>query len=154
MAYALPNQRPRASVSYLASYRSNDPFYTRSEIAIEYCTCDNYKVILLMCEQLMFLDRMQKQDIIAIVRQDLKTACGVEFPVYRPEAPDSWWDAWTSDDFYTQTSTQLEHFAADSFKVIRLMCLQIRHFDRLTDDAILAVIEEDIDRHFLEEDVA
>lgn len=154
MAYQLPNQRPRAPVAYLAQWQAHDLFCTRSKVAIEHCACDNYKVILLMCEQLMFLDRIQKEDILAIIRRELEAPRDVELPTYRPEAPQAWWDAWTSDDFYTQSETKVEYFAADCFKIIHLMILQLRHFDKLANEHILAVIEEDIDRHFVEEDVA
>lgn len=102
----------------------------------------------------MFLDRIQKEDIVAIIRRELEAPRDVELPTYRPEAPQAWWDDWTSDDFYTRTETKVEYFAADCFKIIHFMMLQLRHFDKLSNEHILAVIEEDIDRHFIEEDVA
>lgn len=154
MAYQLPRQRPRAPAAYLNQWQPQDLLCTRSRVAIELCACDNYKVILLMCEQLMFLDRIQKEDILAIVRHELEKNLSVDLPMYRPDAPQSWWDRWTSDDFYTQTETKVEYFAADCFKAIHYMCLQLRHFDKLSNDHILAVMSEDIDRHFVEEDVA
>jgi hypothetical protein len=138
----------------LIEWEAHNLFCARSTVAIESCACDNYKVILLMCEQLMFLDRIQKEDILAIIRHELEAPHSADLPTYRPEAPQSWWDNWTSDDFYTQTDTKVEYFAADCFKVIHLMCMQFRHFDKLSNEHILAVISEDIDRHFVEEDVA
>jgi hypothetical protein len=154
MSYHLPNQRPKAPPAYLQDWSAARLTCTRTRVKQEYCTCDNYKVILLMCEQLMFIDRLQKEDILAIVRQDLKRRPANHMATNRPSAPSAWWANWSSDDFYTQTEARVEYFAEDCFKVIFLMCLQLRHYDRLSNKHILAVIEEDINRHFVEEDIA
>jgi len=148
----LPDQRPKAPADFLSRYQADNLHGTRTKVQQEHCACDNYKVILLMCEQLMLIDRMQKEDVLAIIRHDLETGPAVPLPLYRPEAPAGWWDDWTSDDFYTRTKTQIEYFAGDSFKVIYLMCMQLRHYDRLSDRHILAIIQEDMERHFVEEE--
>jgi len=65
-----PDQRPKASKEFWDNWTSDD-FYTRSDIKMEHCPSDCFKVILLMCEQLMMVDRLQKEDILAVIKSDL-----------------------------------------------------------------------------------
>ena len=68
--YNLPARRPKAPAKFLREWTSDD-FYTRSKISVEYTACDCFKVILLMVEQLMTIERLQPEDIVAIIRSDI-----------------------------------------------------------------------------------
>lgn len=67
----LPLTRPKAPKSFMDNWTSDD-FYTRSDIKIEYCACDCLKIILLMAEQLMGIEKLQKEDVIALIKNDIE----------------------------------------------------------------------------------
>lgn len=66
------NRRPQAPKGFFANWTSADE-YTRTKVATEYCACDCFKVILLMAEQLMTIERLQKEDVLAVIKNDLDT---------------------------------------------------------------------------------
>lgn len=70
MYKTLPDRRPKAPKKFMDNWTSDD-FYTRSKIEIEYSACDSLKVILLMVEQLMFIEKLQKEDVIALIKNDI-----------------------------------------------------------------------------------
>lgn len=76
-----------------------------------------------------------------------------KIPNRRPMAPKKFVDGWTSDDFHTRSKIEIEYYACDCFKIILLMTEQLMMIERLQKEDILAVIERDMDRHFIEEDV-
>ncbi len=63
-------RRPQAPKGFFESWTSDDE-YTRTKVATEYCACDCLKVILLMAEQLMTIERLQKADVLAMIKSDL-----------------------------------------------------------------------------------
>lgn len=75
------------------------------------------------------------------------------YPKQRPCAPKKFLENYTSDNYHTRTKTEIEFFAGDCFKVILEMCHQLIEIDKLQPEDILAVIENDIDRHYEWEDV-
>ncbi len=119
-------------------------------IPVEYCACDSLKVILRMCEYLMLTARLQKQDILAVVRHDI-TRLRIT-PKRRPKAPSAWWRDWTSDDYYTRDPGLPPANAGAAFDAILEHCTQLMCCDGLSAGRTLALIESDIDRHFAETD--
>lgn len=71
MRYTLPDRRPKAPKGFMENWTSDD-FYTRSKTEIEYTACDCFKVILLMVEQLMVIEKFQKEDVLAIIERDIE----------------------------------------------------------------------------------
>lgn len=67
----LPDRRPKAPKEFIEKWTSDD-FYTRSQIEVEYTACDCLKVILLMVEQLMFIEKFQKEDVLALIKSDIE----------------------------------------------------------------------------------
>lgn len=76
-----------------------------------------------------------------------------KLPNRRPIPSKKFVNEWTSDDFYTKSDIKVEHYACDNFKIILLMVEQLMEFEKLQKEDILAIIEKDIDRHFIEIDV-
>jgi len=67
----LPNRRPKPPKTFMDNWHSGDS-YTRSKVEIEYTACDCLKVILLMCQQLMEIEKFQKEDVIALIKNDIE----------------------------------------------------------------------------------
>lgn len=76
-----------------------------------------------------------------------------KLPKRRPSPSKKFEENWTSDDFHTKSKIEVEHYACDNFKIILLMVEQLMVYEKLQKEDILAVIERDIDRHFIEIDV-
>ena len=66
----LPKQRPLAPDDFDDKYTSDD-FYTRSKIDIEYYSGDCMKIINLMVEQMMVIDKFQKNEILALIESNI-----------------------------------------------------------------------------------
>lgn len=67
----LPKRRPKAPKEFMKNWTSDD-FYTRSDIKIEYTLCDCLKIVLLMAEQMMCIEKLQKEDVIALIKNDIE----------------------------------------------------------------------------------
>lgn len=145
-----PNQRPRAPTSYMVSWK---PGNTRTNVEVEPCACDCFKVILEMVHQLSEIDRFQNEDIYALIKSSLTTSDFKQSLLIRPTAPKDYWEEWTSDNDYTFTPIQIEYCAKDSISVIMWMCKQLMEYDGLSKEEILAVIWSDIERHIVWEDL-
>lgn len=117
----------------------------------EACACDCLKIILLMCEQMIFIDHLQKADILALVRHDVKALLPGEGK--RKTVAGKYWNNWTSDDYYTHSTIKTEERLADRLKIIVDIAAQLAYYDGLDPEQILVLIESDIDQHFIEEDV-
>lgn len=68
---ALPKHRPKAPKKFDQEWTSDDN-HTRSKVEVEHYACDCFKVILSMCEQLMHFERLQKEDILAVIKSDIE----------------------------------------------------------------------------------
>lgn len=119
----------------------------------EYCSCDSLKQILLACGRLILVDRWQTEDILAVIKYDLSSTKSLASPRARPKAPKGYWGRWTSDDSYTRNGPPKMGSVGEALDVILHQCLQLRKYDGLNDGRILAIIESDIRRHFVEVDV-
>ena len=117
----------------------------------EACPCDCLKVILLMCEQMILVDRLQKADILALVRHAIRSVEPGEGK--RKKVAAKYWDHWTSDDYYTHSTIKIEARLADRLKIIVGIAEQLAYYDGLDQEQILVLIESDIDQHFVEDDV-
>lgn len=148
-----PNRRPKAPAKYWENWSPDNRIKSRTEVEIEPCACDSFKVILEMCHQLCDIERMQNEDIYAIIKADLEQYGGmlegVIYPRQRPEADDDYWENWDSDNFYTATDIKVEYCARDCFNVILQMCIQIMEHEGLSVANVLAVVWSDLERHII-----
>ena len=147
--------RPNAPQQYWKNWSNTSIEKSRTNVLIEPCMCENFKIILEMANHLCYFEHMQNEDIFAIIKKDLlkygeKYATSTPKP--RPTMPESYWDNWDSDNHYTRTKIQIEYCARDCFNVIVKSAIQILQYDGLTIDDILAVIWSDLERHIVWED--
>lgn len=75
------------------------------------------------------------------------------YPDRRPAAPKKFRDNYTSDNDCCRTEIKTEYYSGDCFKVILEMCHQLIDIDKFQKEDILAVIANDIDRHYDWDDV-
>lgn len=122
-------------------------------VAYEYCACDCFKVMARCCDRLILEDRLQFEDILAAVKKDMEAPDRVH-PVgeSRPDMPSDWAANWTSDDNYTRTKGNPRN-AGEALRVITLMAAQLMQWDGMSEDNVLAVLESDLHRHYVEFDV-
>lgn len=74
-------------------------------------------------------------------------------PDRRPKAPKDYAKFWHSGDLYTRTDVHVEYYACDCLKVILRMVDQLMHYEKLQKEDVIALITNDINRHFIEEDL-
>lgn len=136
------------------------------KILCEYCACDCFKVIARCCDRLVLSDRLQFEDILAAIKCELEYSdkrvykgSGSRSPVRgrlglpsRKRMPRDFADNWTSDDNYTRTTGNPCN-AGEALRVIVMMAEQLVRWDGLTLPSILAIIESDLNRHYVEYDV-
>ena len=77
----------------------------------------------------------------------------IKYPDRRPKAPKKFRENYTSDNTHTRSKIEIEYYSGDCYKVILEMCHQLIEIDKYQPEDILAVIKNDIERHYEWEDV-
>jgi hypothetical protein len=127
----------------------------KSIIKVEYFAGDCMKVIGEFAHQLSDYDKLQNDEILAVVESDLKIK-GLPDQSKRssrPRAPASFTKNYHSGNELCRSKVKREAMASSRFIGIYLMCEQLAKFDGLSSFQILALIKSYLDVHIIEVEI-
>lgn len=125
-------------------------------IKVEYFAGDVTKIIGEQCNHMSDYDKLQSQEIKAIIKDYITrnvidtVSKGV---AKRPKAPQSFLNNYNSDNMYTVSKSHVEKRLIDRLNVILLCYYQMVIYDGIDAESFIALCDSYVDHHIFEVDL-
>lgn len=128
----------------------------KSTFRVEYFAGDCAKIIEVLCDQLVFKDKLQKAEINEILLSEFKYRGLFKLKgTYRkrPTPTKAFMASYTSAGDYTRSIVRVEDCMGDRIEALILVFHQMSKYDKVTATTFLATVRSYLDEHIFENDV-
>jgi hypothetical protein len=128
----------------------------KTKVKIEYFAGDVTKIIGEQCNHMSDYDKLQSQEIKAVIRNYV-TRNAIDLVLKgvskRPKAPQSFLNNYNSHNLYTVSKSHIEKRLIDRLNVILLCYYQMLMYDGIDVETFLALCDSYVDHHIFEIDL-
>jgi len=126
----------------------------KSDLKIESFSGDCGKLIEKICDQMVFIDNLQKAEINEIMRSELKARKILQSKgTYkkRPSPTKRFLSNYSSDENHTRSAIRDELCLGDRIELLILVFWQLNNYDKVSGVTFLALIRSYLNEHIREE---